>query len=203
LDTRQDCRHIVCWAPSVLQNIKTQFASGVDVWVEHLTDKLHCWWLIWVLFLELHDQSKSTIFEGCVRRSDDHSIPVDGSVSITQQPAKRLGVSHHVITLSATGDADTPAGGSVCMRWTFCQYQRSDRVLRGSSATNLEVSHQTTTSRGRHDGELAWPTRIISWNVVTLRGWVFVCCSRVGRSLLTKVFPAISNRRLALVAARG
>lgn len=28
---------------------------------------------------------------------------------------------YQVITLSATGDADTPAGGSVCMRYRFCQ----------------------------------------------------------------------------------
>lgn len=36
---------------------------------------------------------------------------------------QRLGISYQVMTLSATGDADTPAGGSVCMRWIFCQSQ--------------------------------------------------------------------------------
>jgi hypothetical protein len=36
---------------------------------------------------------------------------------------QRLGTTYQVMTLSATGDADTPAGGSVCMRWVFCQSQ--------------------------------------------------------------------------------
>jgi hypothetical protein len=36
---------------------------------------------------------------------------------------QRLGNTYQVMTLSATGDADTPAGGSVCMRWVFCQSQ--------------------------------------------------------------------------------
>jgi len=31
-------------------------------------------------------------------------------------PEFKLELSYHVMTLSATGDAETPAGGSVCMR---------------------------------------------------------------------------------------
>jgi hypothetical protein len=32
------------------------------------------------------------------------------------------GSIYQVITLSATGEAETPAGGSVCIRWAACQY---------------------------------------------------------------------------------
>lgn len=56
------------------------------------------------------------------------------------------------MTLSATGEADTPAGGSVCIRWLLCQSVVVCSVKR--VATNLEVAHQTASSSGRHDGKL-------------------------------------------------
>lgn len=76
LDTRQDCRHIIRRAPSVLQNVQAQLTGGVYVWMEHLTDELDCGWLVWILLLKVHNQSKGAVFEGSVRGSDDHSIPV-------------------------------------------------------------------------------------------------------------------------------
>ena len=119
LNACQDCRHIVCWAPSVLQNVQAQFTGGVYVRMEHLTDELDRRWFVRILFLELHNQPKGAIFEWCVRGSDNHSIP--GGASAWHKAKTRA--SHQVITLSATGEADTPAGGSVCMRWRFCQSQ--------------------------------------------------------------------------------
>ena len=60
-------------------------------------------------------------------------------------------VSYQVITLSATGDADTPAGGSVCIR-----FEGRIKLARRSSVlcmaqTNLEVAHQSASSGCRHD----------------------------------------------------
>lgn len=42
------------------------------------------------------------------------------SSQVSTQLLNASGGSHQVMTLSATGDADTPAGGSVCMRWETC-----------------------------------------------------------------------------------
>lgn len=81
LDTRQDCRHIVRWAPSVLQNVQAQLTGGVYVWMEHLANELDCRWLVWILLLKVHNKSKGTVFKGSVRGSDDHSIPSHDIIS--------------------------------------------------------------------------------------------------------------------------
>lgn len=85
-------------------------------------------------------------------------------------------IPYHVMTLSAIGEAETPAGGSVCMRYsqsisivsqrkssTRCMMRLSHpfilRVyiavpldMRGSGVqmAYFEVTHQSTTGRGRH-----------------------------------------------------
>jgi hypothetical protein len=102
-----------------LQDVQTEFAGGIDVGVEHGADKLDGRRLVGVLLFEMHHQSKRAVFEGSVSRADNHSIP--GKLEVSAETpnttsATLQGPSHQVITLSATGDADTPAGGSVCMR---------------------------------------------------------------------------------------
>jgi hypothetical protein len=82
--------------------------------MEHLADEFDRWWFIWVLLLEMHYQAKSSIFERGVCRSDNDGIPV--ASTIRRSLFLQVGVTYQVITLSATGEADTPAGGSVCMR---------------------------------------------------------------------------------------
>ena len=86
-----------------------------------MTDEFDGWGLVWVLFFEMHDKAKGSIFERSVGWAYNDSIP-DGRVvskwAIGSRSGDELGeVTHHVITLSATGDADTPAGGSVCIRF--------------------------------------------------------------------------------------
>jgi hypothetical protein len=63
-----------------------------------------------------------------------------------------MAVAHQVMTLSGTGDAETPAGGSVCMRCT-----RRVSIDEAPSVTAcsdempyLEVSHETAARGGRH-----------------------------------------------------
>lgn len=70
------------------------------------------------------------------------------------------------MTLSATGEAETPAGGSVCIRCTLLAHvdemiqnginwkTKVNRNMQGG--TNLEVTHQATTGRCRHCGESRW-----------------------------------------------
>lgn len=122
--------------------------------MEHGADELDCWWFVWVLLLEVHDKPKGTILEGRVGWSDDDSVPdarrLATKLRISSTPPMN---PHQVMTLSATGDADTPAGGSVCIR---CEDRSAiPSLVVCSLATNLEVSHQTTTSGGRHLGRLA------------------------------------------------
>lgn len=82
--------------------------------MEHLADELDCGRLIWILLLKMHDQSKGSIFKGSICGADDDSVPVEWTIrgcflSVSEN-------TYQVITLSATGEAETPAGGSVCIR---------------------------------------------------------------------------------------
>ena len=116
LNTRQDRGHIVRWAPPILEDIQTELARAVDVRVEHLTDELDAGWLVGVLLLEVHHQAEGAIFERGVGGANNHSVPIrDRSVIVIKTDQNRA--SYQVMTLSAIGDAETPAGGSVCIRW--------------------------------------------------------------------------------------
>jgi hypothetical protein len=75
LNAGQNRRHIIRWAPSVLQDIQTKLASGVHVRVEHRADKLHSRRLIRVLLFEVHDKPEGAVFEGRIRGADDDRIP--------------------------------------------------------------------------------------------------------------------------------
>lgn len=75
LNTCENSRHIVSRTPSILEDIKAKLARSVDVGVKHLTDEFDGRWLIWVLFLKLHDQPKGSIFEGRVGGSDNDCVP--------------------------------------------------------------------------------------------------------------------------------
>ncbi len=90
--------------------------------MEHLADELDAWWSIRVLLLEMHHEPERAIFKGSVCRADNDSVPdwSKGSSVDLNKRCRVLGSEHgtyHVMTLSAIGEADTPAGGSVCMRW--------------------------------------------------------------------------------------
>ena len=80
--------------------------------MEHLADELDARRLIGVLLFKLHHQTKGAVLERSVGRSDNDGVPAILAQSVRQSPQ----ISYHVITLSATGEAETPAGGSVCIR---------------------------------------------------------------------------------------
>lgn len=54
LNAGEYSRHIVRRAPTVLENVQTELSCAVDVGMEHLADELDAWWLVRVLFLEMH-----------------------------------------------------------------------------------------------------------------------------------------------------
>jgi hypothetical protein len=75
LDTGQDGGDIVSGTPSVLKNVQAELSRGVDVGVEHLADELDLRGLVWVLFFELHHQSKGAVFKWGVSGADNHGVP--------------------------------------------------------------------------------------------------------------------------------
>lgn len=82
--------------------------------MEHLANELDGRWFIGVLFFEMHHQTEGPIFKWCILWSDNDCIPSRVGQLLYSSISESM---YQVITLSATGEADTPAGGSVCMRW--------------------------------------------------------------------------------------
>lgn len=118
LNAGQDSGYIIRRTPSVLQNVEAEFSGGVDVGVEHLADELDLGRLVGILLFELHHKSKGAIFKGSVCGADDDGVPTRRMMSICVQDRRcRRGRTNQVMTLSGTGEAETPAGGSVCMRY--------------------------------------------------------------------------------------
>lgn len=120
LDAGQYRRNIVGRRPSVLKDVQAQLTGAVDVGMEHLRDELHPGRLVRVGFFELHYQSEGAIFEGCVCGTDDDGVPgntgLESATTIKGTSTALETQTYHVMTLSAIGEAETPAGGSVCMR---------------------------------------------------------------------------------------
>ena len=114
----QNCRHIIGWAPSILEDIQAEFTGGINIRMEHLTDELDRRRFIRVLLLKMHNEPKGTVFEGSVCWSDDDGVPEEVGSAVVEQVLMAVS-SYQVITLSATGEAETPAGGSVCIRCGF------------------------------------------------------------------------------------
>jgi hypothetical protein len=83
--------------------------------MEHLANKFYARWFVWVLLFEVHHQAESSVLEGSICGPDDDCIPKKG-ISLAEVWSNQPRDTDHVMTLSATGDAETPAGGSVCMR---------------------------------------------------------------------------------------
>lgn len=116
LNARQNCSHIIRRTPPVLQDIQAQFPRTVNVWVKHLADKFDSRWFVGILLFKVHDQAEGSIFERRIRRSYNHSVPSFMYVSLLGAAVCTSRDAYQVITLSAMGDAETPAGGSVCIR---------------------------------------------------------------------------------------
>lgn len=75
LNGSENRRHVIRRAPAVLKNVQTQLARAIHVWVEHLTDELDPWRLVWICLFEMHHKAKGAIFKRGVRRSDDDGVP--------------------------------------------------------------------------------------------------------------------------------
>ena len=81
LNACQDSCNIVCGRPSVLQDVQTQLSRCIHIRMKHLADELDCRRLVWILFLEVHDESEGSVFEGSVGRSNDDSVPLESTLT--------------------------------------------------------------------------------------------------------------------------
>ena len=79
LDTGQDGGDIVGGAPSILEDIETELAGGIDVGMEHLADEFHGRWLVRILFLEMHHEPEGSILERRVGGANNDRVPARGS----------------------------------------------------------------------------------------------------------------------------
>lgn len=95
LDTCQDSCHIVCGAPTVLENIETKLAGPVDIGVKHLANKLDAGWFVGVLFFEVHHQAEGTILKGSISGPDNDGIPVKSSADGTDKTDGQGSLSAH------------------------------------------------------------------------------------------------------------
>jgi hypothetical protein len=114
LNGSENCSNVIRWAPTVLQNVQTQLTGAVNIWMKHLADELDARRLVRIRLFKVHHEAKGAVLEGRVCWSNDDGVPaVLVSHGFYQYST---GGPYQVITLSATGEAETPAGGSVCMR---------------------------------------------------------------------------------------
>ena len=82
--------------------------------MKHLTDELDAGWFVRIRLFKVHNEAKGAVFEGRVCGSNDDGVPI--ALVSHDFHLYRTRRTYQVMTLSATGEAETPAGGSVCMR---------------------------------------------------------------------------------------
>ena len=68
---RQDGGDVIGRAPSILENVKTEFAVGVHVGMKHAGEKLDGWWLVRIALVECESQLERAVFERCLRYTGD------------------------------------------------------------------------------------------------------------------------------------
>ena len=79
--------------------------------------------------------------------------------------------AYQVITLSAMGDAETPAGGSVCMRCqgSFVSPRTETALQHRSGLKYLEITHKASTRRSRHFCSVVQPLDGSPWIIELLK----------------------------------
>ena len=61
LDTGEDRRDVVGWAPAVLKDVQADTTISIDVGVEHLGEELHNRGLVGIFLTELHGQLEGSV----------------------------------------------------------------------------------------------------------------------------------------------
>lgn len=95
--------------------------------MEHLADELDSGRLVRILFLKMHHKSEGAILEWRVGGTNNDGIPYGRVLVSVAIESIMICEIYQVMTLSGTGEAETPAGGSVCMRccsivsWVYSQ----------------------------------------------------------------------------------
>jgi len=75
LYTRQNSRYIIGRIPSVLKNVKTKLAVGVDVGVEHPRQEFDGGRLVRIGFVACSEKLESAIFKKGIAWTKDNGVP--------------------------------------------------------------------------------------------------------------------------------
>lgn len=100
LNARQHGGDVVCGTPAILKDVKAEFARGIDIGMEHLTNKLDGGRLIRILLLEMHHEAKSSIFERSVRGSYYYGIPCHDIIRDRRGGDTSRGVGLHALEIT-------------------------------------------------------------------------------------------------------
>lgn len=141
LDGGQDGGNIVCGGPSVLEDVETELAVGVDVWMEHAGEELDGGRLVGVGFVECEGELEGAVFERRVSWGRWVSTPP------REMRRKRVGegspgpkmTAFHSMMLSGHGLPEMPSGGSVESRLKSRMRRRRQLVDYGPGKTRVRL----------------------------------------------------------------
>lgn len=143
LHTCQDCRHIVRRTPSILQDIQTKLAVGIDIGVEHFGDKANSRGLVRISIGECESKSKRAVFKWCLGCPEQWKV--SHKLTLTRQEARVTMLrrkwnsrgpkmtAFHTMILSGLGLPEIPMGASEVRRL-------KSRIRRRLAAVDYDIS---------------------------------------------------------------
>ena len=116
MDGGQDRGDIVGGRPSVLEDIETELAVGIDVWVKHSAKEFDGGRFVGVGFVEGEDELEGAVFEWCFCCTRAFKIRVRQFMKrSTDIPGPKI-TAFHSMMLSGHGLPEMPPGGSLARR---------------------------------------------------------------------------------------
>jgi len=185
LDRGKDRRHVVGRAPPVLKYVKADTPISVDIWMEHLREKLDYWRFVWVLFAEFHRELECAILKGSVMGTKDDGIPQHDVIlpGSPRDPRWRvllqsLEVSHKPPSSRRRHDGERTLTPSRRMR----SAKRLSSAPVQSFLSAVGHADAVTLAPSRHDGcgGLESARTTVLTRVLSLLGSVLVTSSRLG-----------------------
>lgn len=155
LNTRQDSRDVIRRTPTVLQNVETQLAIGVHVWVKHLAEEFDRRRFVWIRLVERQHEAECTVFEWRLGFGVTHRrgsllrqlrLEQDGDALRHHIPGPKM-TAFQIIMLSAHGAPEMPPGGSELSRLKSRISRRRLAVDMGTACSAVYSKRETRRVR--------------------------------------------------------
>lgn len=93
LDRGEDCSNVVSGRPSILEDVETEFAACIDIWVEHSGEEFHGRWLVRIRFFKCQQKFECAVFKWGVSWTKYDSIPKHDVIGTrtARDAARRVG----------------------------------------------------------------------------------------------------------------